>query len=499
MILGAGIAGLTLAFEPLSKTAFKVVVLEANDHVGGRSLTLRPGDSYTEFTNGVTQTCKFNPEGVTGTPYLNAGPGRIPSAHRNVLNYCKALNVELEVYVMESRSNLMRTSKGFRDKPPQDRQLANNPRGYFASYLYKNSKAFLNYIENESKKKFTDKDDERLIKCLAEFGALDEKGNYVGSSRPGYEDLPGTVEGIEQSPLAFKEILGSLFRELSFYQPEEFLWQQTSFQPVGGMDMIVKSLQREVKRMGGKITLNAPVSRIKRDHGKWMVAYGKQKPLSADIVVSNIPIPLLEGKVEESDFDPDYWKVLSRVFNTDDFLRPTCKVGWQSDRKYWQNPPNENYIPIFGGISRIAPNKMQQMWYPSNDYHDETGILTGAYNYGDKATAWGNMLPKARMAEARVGAAQLHGEKFSVQLKNGMGIAWQNIEHLRGGWVDWDTLDPKPKSKKIRTVVESERVIYDRVRSVIEQKEPKAGCATWCYNQLQKESNGFFVTGDQVS
>lgn len=499
VILGAGVAGLTLAFELLSHTAYKVVILEANDHVGGRSLTLRPGDSFTEYTNKVTQTCKFNPTGVTGEPYLNAGPGRIPSAHRNVLNYCKALNVDLEVYVMESRSNLMRPIKGFTKKRPVDRQLANDPRGYFAAYLFKNSKAFLKFMEGESNKAFTTKEEENLKKWLTQFGALDKEGNYVGSSRSGYVGLPGTVAGQIEPPLAFKDMLASLFWELSFYQPEDFLWQQTSFQPIGGMDKIVNALLSSVKEKGAKVVLNAPVSELHRKGERWRIAYGKGKAIMADTVISNIPIPLLQGKVKEQDFDADYWRALSNVFNTKGFLRPTCKVGWQSDRKYWQNPPDENSVPIFGGISRIAPNKMQQMWYPSNDYHDQTGILTGAYNYGDKASAWGRELPKTRMAEARDGAEQLHGKPFAKQLKNGLSIAWQNMQYQQGGWVDWNALSPKAKTKKERTAVEAEMVIYDRVRSLLTQEEPEEGCATWCYNQLQKEDNGFFVTGDQVS
>ncbi len=68
VIVGAGVAGLTLAYELLSKTAYKVIILEANNHIGGRSLTLRPNDSFTEYTNGTKQTCKFNPKGITGIP-----------------------------------------------------------------------------------------------------------------------------------------------------------------------------------------------------------------------------------------------------------------------------------------------------------------------------------------------------------------------------------------------------------------------------------------------
>ena len=42
-------------------------------------------------------------------------------------------------------------------------------------------------------------------------------------------------------------------------------------------------------------------------------------------------------------------------------------------------------------------------------------------------------------------------------------------------------------------------MIYDRVKSAIEQIEPEKHSATWSYNQLQCENNGFFITGDQVS
>ena len=31
-----------------------------------------------------------------------------------------------------------------------------------------------------------------------------------------------------------------------FYQPQDYLWQPTLFQPVGGMDMIVKGFLRKV-------------------------------------------------------------------------------------------------------------------------------------------------------------------------------------------------------------------------------------------------------------
>src|SRR5258708_30469367 len=59
LILGAGIAGLVAAFE-LKNAGYEVRVLEYNDRAGGRSWTLRGGDTYTEL-GGATQRCEIDP------------------------------------------------------------------------------------------------------------------------------------------------------------------------------------------------------------------------------------------------------------------------------------------------------------------------------------------------------------------------------------------------------------------------------------------------------
>ena len=69
VILGAGIAGMTAAYE-LGKLGFACTVLEPASRPGGRSLTLRRGDTLTD-TEGFSQTCAFD-EGH----YFNAGPAQ---------------------------------------------------------------------------------------------------------------------------------------------------------------------------------------------------------------------------------------------------------------------------------------------------------------------------------------------------------------------------------------------------------------------------------------
>ncbi len=526
VILGAGVAGLSTAYELLKHTQYKVTILEAKNRIGGRSLTVRPGDSFTENPENkpnveYTQTCKFTVEDMYNQPYLNCGPGRIPSAHRDVLNYCKTLGVKLEVYVMQSRSNVVYDGKKFTNKkgkpePIVNRRLANDPRGYFSQFLYalpellktiqessdpERYRGFLDFVKPLIEALNTTEGGEEKFKAwLKKFGDLGKDGIFEKTSRSGYTELPGkTVNGEEENiepKLDFSKMLDSEFWNLSFYQPDDFPWQQTSFQPVGGMDMIVRALAIEVQKLGGNIILNAPVTKIDRVRNQYVITYKdgrSNETIKAHQCFSNMPIPLLKGKVTKNLFKRKaFAKALGIVFRHKDFLRPTVKVGWQSKRKFWQDPEDKNTVPIFGGIS-WTNHPMVQMWYPSNDYHQNLGILTGTYNFGDNATKWGNMTPDWRLKQARKGAEELHGEEFAKQLDHGLTVAWQNIKTQRGGWVDWSKIDDHTKDSKLSY----EDILNIRKNVVL--KEPEHESAAWCFNELQKGDNGFYIVGDQLS
>ena len=96
VVIGSGVGGLTTAYELLAnQSGATVTVLEARDRTGGRCLTLRTGDTLTEDKNsdlysapGETQMVRFERPVGDSEPYLNAGPGRIPSSHRRLLDFC---------------------------------------------------------------------------------------------------------------------------------------------------------------------------------------------------------------------------------------------------------------------------------------------------------------------------------------------------------------------------------------------------------------------------
>ena len=90
VILGAGVSGMTAAYE-LSKAGYHCTILEATNRAGGRNLTARAGDVIHEVDS--RQWVDFDHEDHL---YANLGPARIPYHHRIILGYCKEFGVELE-------------------------------------------------------------------------------------------------------------------------------------------------------------------------------------------------------------------------------------------------------------------------------------------------------------------------------------------------------------------------------------------------------------------
>ena len=450
VVIGAGVGGLTVAYELLSQqTGMDVTVLEARDRTGGRCLTLRTGDTLTEDQDrqifdsqpGQAQVVRFEKPVGDSEPYFNAGPGRIPSSHKRLLSYLKKFGVEVEVYVMNSESNLVQMQDSFAGAAIPYRKLKHNTRGRLAAAVYKLADEIVSDPEfGISQGQRADRANQ-LRKLMMIFGDLTDAGEYKvatstpgqedGRERAGYEVLPGVSVGvIDGESFTFDELLESEFWGTGFYQPIDFSWQPTMFQPVGGMDRVQRAFAQQVASLGGKIQLNSPVKSIDWNEGKAKFEIHISKigteecdVIEADYVFSNVPMPFLKRLVADrlqshsgQGFDPSFVEGLEAVyhaqFRTDKvdpklFLACTTKVGWQADRSLWQGsgfhdqfdktinqsvqqvkPSEVGVVPIYGGIS-WTDHPIKQIWYPSTAFHDQKGVLTGAYNFGGvEITGW---------------------------------------------------------------------------------------------------------------
>ncbi|HEU0135533.1 MAG TPA: FAD-dependent oxidoreductase [Allosphingosinicella sp.] len=518
LILGAGVGGLTTAYELLfHRTGMDVTILEAQNRTGGRCLSLRTGDTLTEDKDdelfnsepGETQVVRFEWPVGDSEPYLNAGPGRIPSAHKRLLNYLREFGVAIEVYVMNSMSNLVHMDKGpLKDSPQVYRQIDHNLRGWLAQLVHENAAELLGAPNLGIPKDQQQDLVEKFKSLMVTFGELDEKGRYAPTagtegfensiSRAGFDVLPGVAAGEIAEAIKLQDLLESEYWKVTrFYQPVDFLWQQAIFQPVGGMDQVQRAFARQVATLGGTIHLNSPVTSIgwdseRREFVVQVAKIGSEETIEyrADYCFSNMAMPFLEkllsedlrGGGDKNGFALEFKQGLDAVFAAqarprfvpdgkdkgkyqDKFLAATTKVGWQGDRTLWQGklitheheddlklttmvaPDREvGVVPIFGGISWTS-NDIVQIWYPSTGYHDRKGVLTGAYNFGDVAYKWGQKPVEERLELAREGARQF-GAKFGDGLRDGLAIAWQNMPYIKGGWAYWQSVGDEKEAAR---------------------------------------------------
>jgi monoamine oxidase len=239
LILGAGMAGMTAAYE-LRNAGYRVQVLEYNARAGGRNWSLRGGDTYTEL-GGFTQHCQFD-QGL----YINPGPWRIPYHHRGILGYCKRLGVALEPFFQVNYNAYLHSSEAFGGQPRRYREIKADYQGHVAELLAKATQ------QNALDASVSKEDQEKLLESLRDWGALDRNYGYVASNdsseRRGYQKNPGgglSARPIPSKPIGLADILHSGLWE-GIPTGDTFDMQTALFQPVGGMGRIGEAFGREL-------------------------------------------------------------------------------------------------------------------------------------------------------------------------------------------------------------------------------------------------------------
>jgi monoamine oxidase len=424
LILGAGIAGLAAAYE-LTRAGYNCHVLEAQPRAGGRNFTARHGCVITEETaeHGTTeQRCDFD-EGL----YVNLGPGRIPYHHRRMLHYCSEFGVPLEIYVIETTANLFHMKDAFGGQALVRRRVHDDADAYIGELL---SKA----VSQGSLDQTLDaQDKENLLSLLAVFGDLQAgKPCPPGAHCPPRNSLcedPATVIDLcePRSRLQVKDLLNSRFWQHRFYGEENYDYQPTLFQPIGGMDKIIEAFQRKI---GHLIESNCPVTGIRLLDDGVQVTYldrrhGSDRMKRADYCLCSIPLPVLQ-KIP-GNFSEDFKKAVDCGR-----FSPVCKVGWQANQRFWESDKYQ----IFGGVS-FTDEIIRELWYPSHGFFGKSGVLVGGYMSGNDATEFGKMSYSQRLSVARSIAAKLHPEFLDDRIvlpNRGVSIAWQNIPSQLGGF-----------------------------------------------------------------
>lgn len=406
VILGAGLSGLVAAYE-LGKAGYDCTILEAAHRVGGRSLTIRHGDMIDELGN--RQTCRFDDDPEL---YFNAGPARIPAHHRLILNYCRELDIPLEVFINHNSNAWVQDDAAFGGQPVRIREFITDARGFISELLAKS------LSEKQLEQQFSKDDAEKFIAFVRSYGDLDVDMLYKGSSRANYASGGIMDYGVKKKVLDFSEILKSSFWRFGMHWGEQETQAAPLMQMKGGNDGIIRNLGAKLR---DRIITSAQASSIRlRDNGV-NVLYthqGKTKSIDAQFCLNSIPAHILAGI--ENNFPKEYVDALGRQHRGTLF-----KMGLQSRERFWEREE------IYGGISWTG-QEIQQIWYPSGGFHSRKGILQGAYIFRpDHAMRFTQMTHAERMQEAIRQGEKIHPD-YGSYIETGVSVAWHRMNHILG-------------------------------------------------------------------
>ena len=427
LILGAGMAGMTAAYE-LRGAGYKVQVLEYNARPGGRNWSLRGGDRYTEM-GGLTQQCEFDKD-----LYINPGPWRIPYHHHGMMHYAKRLGIALEPFFQVNYNAYLHSSQAFGGKPQRFREVKADYQGHVAELLAKATR------QNSLDASVTKEDQEILLESLREWGALDKNFAYVASEgvsdRRGYEKNPGgglSARPIPSKPVALREVLESgLWQGIP--NGDAFDMQTALFQPAGGMGRIGEAFGRE---LGPLIRYNSKVIDIHQDAAGVTVTFtdtvspGSKQSARADWCLCTIPLPVL------AQIPMNVGQKMASAISAVPYAA-AIKAGLQFKRRFWEEDEQ-----IFGGIT-YTDLPIMNIGYPNTGFQSGgKGVLLGAYIWGMNAMQFTAMTPQERVQKVVEYGSQIHPQ-YHKEFDNGVAVAWHRAPFTLGCFGMW-TSDTRAK------------------------------------------------------
>ncbi|CAN5396270.1 flavin monoamine oxidase family protein [soil metagenome] len=417
VILGAGVAGLTAAYE-MQKAGWSVTVLEARGFAGGRSQTARKGFRLAEL-GGETQTCRFD-DGL----YINHGPWRIPFHQRSTLHYIREFGVEVELFSNGNDAAYSYFTKGsgpLANRPVRQMEIAADMRGHAAELLAKVAKS------GALDQQFSADDKTQFIQYLASEGYLEgAERDYVGTEGRGWIVKPGAglVAGTPSKPHSLNDILHSgAWATLS--SVANWDQQRTMFQPRGGMSMLPAGF---VKHVGKLIRHSTVVEKIRQsDRGVEVSVVdgaGQRSTVTGDYCLCTIPLSVLKG-IDNGLSDRHRTAMNGAAYT------PVGKIGLQMKRRFWE----ENHW-IYGGHIYTDNADIGVISLPSTNWMGRKGVLLGYYQFDANAAKVSALSPADR-ARFAVEFGQKVFPEYAENFEQAFSVAWHRVQYSLGGWANW--------------------------------------------------------------
>jgi monoamine oxidase len=392
VVIGAGMAGLVAAFE-LARQGHEVVVLEAQNRVGGRVYTLR------DFAPGL---------------YAEAGAMRLPRAHDLTLEYCALFGLELRPFLMGNPKGLVfvggeRMTLEEAQASPGRLSFSLDPheQGRTADAMWEEAIADIRSLherEGEAAWEAIVAEYDRF--SLYEF--LRARGFSEGAIE--YYAVMNFVEADMHN--AFVEVLREDLGK-AYVDMQEI---------VGGSDLLPRAFYEQLR---DRIRFGAEVYALGQDERGVTVHFKTEAGRfteTGDYAVCTVPFPVLRTIEVLTPFSHEKQRAI-RQLN----YHASTKVLFQVSRRIWETEDG-----ILGGAS-VTDLPVRRLNYPTPDPTTDRGMLLASYTWGQDALQWGAMDEETRLEEALDDVSRIHPGIRDVY-EVGASHAWYGDRYARGAF-----------------------------------------------------------------
>jgi monoamine oxidase len=416
VVIGGGLAGLVAAHE-LKRQGHQVVVLEAQDRVGGRIYTLR------SFAPGL---------------YAEAGGMRIPRVHDLTLRYCELFGLPLRPFLMGNPKGLvhiggvrMTMEEANADPSRLPFAVADHERGRTADEMWEAAIGELReMVEREGDAAWDhivrEYDQYSLYEFLRMKGFSDGAIEYYAVMNFVEADMHNAVVEI------LREDLGKAYVDMQ--------------EIAGGMDHLPNAFFAELQR---EVRLGTEVFAIDQDPDSVTVHYKTEAGrfrVRGDYAICTVPFSVLRSVEVLKPFSREKQRAIRQLV-----YHASTKVLFQVRERVWEKDEG-----IFGGAT-VTDLPIRRMNYPTPDPSTERGCLLASYTWGQDALQWGAMDPETRLEEALDDVSRIHPRIRDV-FEIGTSHAWYGDRWARGAFA---MFAPEQQSELQADIVKPEgRVLF---------------------------------------
>ncbi len=393
LILGAGIAGLVAAYE-LLQAGHTPIILEAQNRLGGRILTLRA-----PFAEGL---------------HAEAGAMRIPQTHDLTLHYCQHFGLKLYPFTM-GNPNAYLYLNGRKLRAAQYRagpellahELDDHERGQTVQKMW-----------NEALREFV-----TLVAAQGDTAWDDIVKQYDDYSTREFLEARKWSEGaIELFGLLENQEANMNFAFVELLREEIGAYYTNLMQIEGGTDRLPYAFYPSLApylRLGAQVVALDQDETAVTAHFKTLAGRFSE---TADYMICALPFAVLRHLEILKPFTHAKQKAVRQLH-----YDASTKIFIQCRKRFWETDEN-----IFGG-GTVTDLAIRNLYYPEHGRETGRGVLLASYTWADDAERWASLPPRERLEQAIENIAQVHPQ-IVTEYESGASWSWHDDPHAGGAF-----------------------------------------------------------------